>query len=230
VEKTYVRSLFDSIARRYDFLNHLLSGGVDWYWRRKAVDHLREVHPKRILDVAAGTADLSIAAMRLKPERVTGIDIAEQMLEIGREKVRRRGLESVIELQSGDAEALPFEAGVFDAAMVAFGVRNFENLDRGLREMHRVLRPGGKIVVLEFSVPKVFPFRQFYLFYFRRILPVIGKSVSGHDEAYKYLSDSVMRFPEGTEFISVLNKTGFIRTTEDRLTFGIVTIYSGIRD
>ena len=230
MEKAHVQSLFDSIAHRYDLLNHLLSGGVDLYWRRKAVEQMRDIHPRRILDVAAGTADFAIAALRLKPEKVIGVDISERMLELGREKIGKRRLGSVIELRAGDAEALPFDEGSFDAAMVAFGARNFENLDRGLREMHRVIRPGGKIVVLEFSRPRAFPFKQIYLLYFRKILPLIGNSVSGHNEAYQYLSDSVMQFPEGVEFVARLSNVGFSRPGQKRLTFGIVTIYSGIRN
>jgi demethylmenaquinone methyltransferase/2-methoxy-6-polyprenyl-1,4-benzoquinol methylase len=202
---------------------------VDLYWRRRAVEHLREVRPRKILDVATGTADFAIAALRLNPEHVTGIDISEKMLALGREKIRRRGLESVIALHPGDAETLPFPPESFDAAIVAFGVRNFEHLNDGLGQMHRILRPGGKIVVLEFSRPRSFPFRQLYLLYFRRILPLIGRSVSGHHEAYQYLSDSVMRFPEGDEFVGLLNTVGFRETGQTRITFGIVTVYYGIR-
>ena len=230
MQKQHVRSLFDAIAFRYDLLNHLLSGGVDRYWRRKAVEILRDMQPKRILDVATGTADFAIAALRLNPEGIVGIDIANEMLERGRSKLARRGLTSIIALQNGEAEDIQFETGTFDAAIVAFGARNFENLDRGLAEMRRVLRDGGKIVVLEFSRPRHFPFRQIYLFYFLKVLPFIGRRISGHDVAYRYLPETVMRFPEGADFLALLQKAGFKETRDLRLTFGIVSIYSGIKE
>jgi demethylmenaquinone methyltransferase/2-methoxy-6-polyprenyl-1,4-benzoquinol methylase len=228
-EKAYVRSLFNSIAYRYDLLNHLLSGGIDLYWRRRAVEHLRSINPKAILDVATGTADFAIAALELNPDRVVGVDIAEAMLARGREKISRKSLDGTITLMTGDAESLPFGNGEFDAAIVAFGVRNFENLDLGLREMRRVLRPGGKIVVLEFSRPSRFPLRQLYFFYFRRVLPVIGRLVSRSREAYTYLPNTVMKFPEGEEFMHILNRVGFRETAQRRLTFGIATVYEGTR-
>ena len=229
MEKAYVRSLFDSIAYRYDLLNHLLSGGIDLYWRRKAVEQLQDLHPKRILDVATGTADFAIAAMKLSPEKVVGVDISEKMLTLGREKIHRRNMDSMIELVPGDAENLQFETGSFDAAIVAFGVRNFEDLEAGLKEIFRVLRPGGKFVVLEFSRPSGAPFKQLYLFYFRRVLPLIGRLISRHPDAYQYLRDSVMRFPEGSDFRDALRQTGFVHPRETRLTFGIATVYSGIK-
>ncbi len=229
MQKAYVRSLFDSIAYRYDLLNHLLSGGIDFYWRRRAIRHLEDIQPKRILDVATGTADFAIAALRLKPEKVVGVDIAEEMLNYGRAKLAKRGLDSVVILQSGEAENLNFQTGLFDAAIVAFGARNFEHLEKGLSEMHRVLRPGGKIVVLEFSKPASFPFKQLYFFYFRRILPLVGKLFTKHDEAYSYLPETVMKFPEGGAFLHVLIKAGFASTKEERLTFGIATVYEGVK-
>jgi len=226
LDKAYVRSLFDSIAYRYDLINHLLSGGVDLYWRRRAVERLRDLQPKRILDVATGTGDFAIAATQLKPERVIGVDLSQKMLELGNEKIRRKNLSSTIALQTGDAEHLEFDTDTFDATIVAFGVRNFEDLEAGLREMFRVLRPGGRIAILEFSKPSAFPFRQVYFFYFLKILPSIGRFVSKHEEAYQYLSDSVMEFPEGEEFLKILKKVGFASTEAIRLTFGIVTIYT----
>lgn len=229
MQKAYVRSLFDSIAYRYDLLNHLLSGGIDFYWRRRAIRHLENIQPKRILDVATGTADFAIAALRLKPEKVVGVDIAEEMLNYGRTKLAKRGLGSVITLQPGEAENLNFQTGSFDAAIVAFGARNFEHLEKGLSEMHRVLRQGGKIVVLEFSKPASFPFKQLYFFYFRRILPLVGKFLTKHDEAYTYLPETVMKFPEGGTFLDVLSKAGFAATKEERLTFGIATVYEGVK-
>jgi demethylmenaquinone methyltransferase/2-methoxy-6-polyprenyl-1,4-benzoquinol methylase len=237
VQKQYVRLLFDSIAHRYDLLNHLLSGGIDLYWRRRAIEHLRDIQPKQILDVATGTADFAIASLRLHPEKIIGVDIAEEMLERGRTKLKKRGLESVITLHSGDAEALPFETGEhlaksgrgFDAAIVAFGVRNFEHLEQGLSEMYRVLRPGGKIVVLEFSRPRRFPFKQIYFFYFLNILPFVGRLISRSKEAYKHLPETVMKFPEGDQFSAILRQVGFKNIVEERLTFRIVTIYSGAK-
>jgi demethylmenaquinone methyltransferase / 2-methoxy-6-polyprenyl-1,4-benzoquinol methylase len=229
VQKHYVRSLFDAIAYRYDLLNHLLSGGVDVYWRRRAIEHLRSLAPTRILDVATGTGDLALAAMRLKPREIIGVDIADEMLRFGRRKVERRGLTRWITLKSGDAEQLEFPDRSFDAAMVAFGARNFEHLERGLGEMHRLLRPGGMIMVLEFSRPARFPFRQLYGFYFLKILPRIGRTVSNHDEAYSYLPESVLRFPEGDEFLRILRQVGFTDVRQERLTFGIASIYTGVR-
>ena len=230
MQKQYVRTIFDSIAYRYDLLNHLLSGGVDLYWRRRAIEHLRDIHPKTILDVATGTADFAIAALRLGPEKVIGVDIAEEMLRFGRDKLKRRNLDSVISLETGDAESLRFESGYFDAAIVAFGARNFENLEKGLVEMHRVLRNGGKIVVLEFSRPRYFPLKQIYYFYFQRILPLIGRIVSKSKEAYTYLPETVMQFPGGEGFIAELKKAGFREATEERLTFGIATVYTGTKE
>ncbi len=229
MEKEYVRSLFDTIAYRYDLLNHLLSGGIDLYWRRKAIEVLTDMHPKKILDVATGTADFAIAALRLHPSEVIGVDISEQMLEIGRKKIAQRRLAEQIRLESGEAERLRFEEWYFDAAIVAFGARNFENLGKGLSEMNRVLRKGGKIVVLEFSRPHAFPFRQFYFFYFKHILPLVGRMVSKDSEAYQYLPDTVMNFPEGKDFLTLLHHAGFSILQEQRLTFGIATIYSGVK-
>lgn len=229
MQKQYVRSLFDSIAYRYDLLNHLLSGGVDFYWRRRAVEHLIDIQPKRILDVATGTADFAIATVRLAPEKVVGVDIAEEMLAIGRDKIRKRGFSDLISLQAGEAESLTFDSGNFDAAIVAFGARNFEHLEKGLSEMRRVLRGGGKIVVLEFSRPTLFPFKHIYFFYFRTILPFIGRLVSKHSDAYTYLPDTVMNFPDGDQFLDILRRIGFREVSQERLTFGIATVYVGVK-
>ncbi len=230
MQKHYVRSLFDAIAHHYDLLNHLLSGGTDFYWRRRAIQHLEEIAPKRILDVATGTADFAIAALKLHPHQVVGIDIAGEMLKRAEEKVQQRGFGQVIRLQKGEAEHLGFEAGSFDAAIVAFGARNFEDLQAGLAEMHRVLRPGGMIVVLEFSRPSRFPFRQAYFFYFKNVVPLVGRLVSKHNYAYRYLPDTVLKFPEGEDFLSILRNAGFTSTAEERLTFGIATIYTGLKE
>ena len=227
MDKPYVRQLFDAIAYRYDLLNHLLSAGVDFYWRRTAIGYLLDLRPGRILDVATGTGDFAIAAMRLHPREVIGVDIAQNMLALGREKIARRRLDTVISLRDGEAEKLPFGEHQFDAAMVAFGARNFEDLRLGLQEMFRVLKPGGRIVVLEFSRPRRFPFRHIYLFYFMRVLPVVGRLISKNADAYTYLPDTVMQFPEGAEFLSILSNVGFTALREQRLTFGIATIYAG---
>ncbi len=229
MEKEYVRSLFNNIAYRYDLLNHLLSGGIDLYWRRKAVEILSDIQPKRILDVATGTADFAIATTRLNPVEVVGVDISESMLEIGRGKIRQKKLTDTIRLESGEAENLKFENNHFDAAIVAFGARNFEFLDKGLSEMYRVVRNGGKIIVLEFSKPRSFPFKQLYFFYFKNVLPFVGRLISKDKEAYQYLPDTVMKFPEGKNFLLRLQTAGFSDLNEKRLTFGIATIYSGVK-
>jgi demethylmenaquinone methyltransferase/2-methoxy-6-polyprenyl-1,4-benzoquinol methylase len=229
MQKQYVRSLFDGIAHRYDLLNHLLSGGIDFYWRRSAIAELKDLRPARILDVATGTGDFAIASLQVKPDEVIGVDIAEKMLRAGRAKIARKGLNHRISLRRGDAEHLDFPQSSFDAAIVAFGARNFENLERGLFGMYRVLRPGGKIVVLEFSIPRPSPFKQLYFFYFRHVLPRVGRIISSHREAYTYLPDTVLRFPEGAEFRSILEKVGFIQTREKRLTGGIATVYTGTK-
>jgi demethylmenaquinone methyltransferase / 2-methoxy-6-polyprenyl-1,4-benzoquinol methylase len=229
MEKEYVRSLFDAIAYRYDLLNHLLSGGVDLVWRRAAIETLTDLKPKKILDVATGTADLAIASLRLHPESVIGVDISEAMLAIGRKKLDNKRLSGIITLESGEAEHLRFEENSFDAAIVAFGARNFEHLSMGLSEMRRVLRSQGKIVVLEFSKPRRFPFKQLYMAYFRYVLPFIGSIVSKHSEAYQYLPDTVMQFPDGDQFLTVLRSCGFTSVTQKQMTFGIATIYTGVK-
>ncbi len=227
MQKQYVRRVFDSIAYRYDLLNHLLSGGVDFYWRRTAIETIASRKPERILDVATGTADFAIAALRLNPQEVVGVDISEAMLEFGRRKLAAKKLSDKIRLEAGDAENLEFPDNHFDAAIVAFGARNFENLERGLCEMRRVLKTRGALVVLEFSRPRVFPFKQLYFFYFLNILPLVGRIVSKDKEAYRYLPDTVMQFPDGEEFLDVLRKIGFSSVTQRSLTFGIATIYCG---
>jgi len=229
LERSAVRSLFDSIAHRYDLLNHLLSAGVDRRWRSHAVRSLETLRPRRILDVACGTADLSIEAARLKPELIVGVDIAEQMLAAGRKKVDRLRLADLIHLETGSAEQLRFDDQSFDATMVAFGVRNFEDLGQGLAEMRRVLRAGGRIVVLEFSRPHRPPFRDIYSVYFAHILPRIGGALSGNAEAYQHLHDSVIQFPEGASFLAEMERAGFTDLSEERLTCGIATVYSGTR-
>ena len=221
--------MFDAIAHRYDLLNHLLSGGIDVYWRWRTIRSLAERRPGRILDVATGTADLALAGLRAHPDQITGVDISENMLAIGRKKVSRKNAEQYISLQSGAAEHLPFQNAVFDAAMVAFGVRNFEDLRCGLSEMHRVLVVGGSVYVLEFSKPRSFPLRQIYFFYFKHVLPIIGGRISQDRAAYEYLPETVLKFPDGSDFVKLLEAAGFSRTTQTPMTFGIVTLYTGTK-
>lgn len=219
--------MFNSIAPRYDFLNHFLSAGIDYSWRKTAIKILGKNNPKIILDVATGTGDLAIEAMRINPKKIIGVDIAEDMVKIGQKKIKNKKLDKIIDLQVGDSEDLHFEDNYFDAAMVAFGVRNFENLEKGLSEMNRVLKPGAMILVLEFSKPKKAPVKQVYNFYFKNILPGLGKMISGDSSAYTYLPESVGKFPAGEEFLKILQKTGFNETIQKPLTFGVATIYTG---
>ncbi len=228
-KKEQVARMFDSISGNYDFLNHFLSLGIDIRWRKKAVKLLAPGNPKLILDVATGTGDFAVEALKLNPDKVIGVDISEGMLDVGRKKMKANGYDSKIELQSGDSENLPFEENKFDAVIVAFGVRNFENLERGLAEMYRVLKPGGRMVVLEFSKPQMFPFKQLYRFYFTFILPKIGKIISKDPAAYTYLPESVQAFPDGENFISILNRLGFKDTLCKPLTLGISSLYTGIK-
>ncbi len=225
-KKQEVAVMFDRIAPRYDFLNHFLSLGIDKLWRKKAVNLLRESQPKLILDVATGTGDLAIAALKLKPERVIGVDISREMLAMGREKLRKRKLDDRIELQDGDSEDLQFGDAHFDAAMCAYGVRNFEHLQKGLGEIRRVLKPGALFVVLEFSRPSGFAIKQLFGLYFRKILPGLGRFFSRDARAYSYLHESVSVFPEGEAFEAELRKAGFKSTTCRRLSFGISSIYT----
>lgn len=225
-KKEQVARMFDNISGNYDFLNHFLSLGIDRGWRKKAVKLLKPVAPKLMLDVATGTGDFAIQALDLNPTKVIGVDISEGMLEVGRKKMVAKGLESKIELQTGDSENLPFPDNNFDAVTVGFGVRNFENLEKGLREINRVMKPGAVLVVLEFSRPKSFPFKQIYNLYFKSILPKIGRWVSRDKAAYTYLPESVEAFPDGNDFIKILQETGFKNTACKPLTFGISSIYS----
>jgi demethylmenaquinone methyltransferase/2-methoxy-6-polyprenyl-1,4-benzoquinol methylase len=224
-EQPYVRTLFDAIAPRYDFLNHFLSLGIDTYWRRRAIRLLIPYRPQRILDVATGTGDLALKAARLKPKRIIGIDISQKMIDIGMKKIRARNLESVISLENGDAERLCFESNSFDAITVAFGVRNFTDLKKGLSELHRVLRRGGVAVILEFSRPRFAPVALPYGFYSRHILPRIGGAVSRNRAAYEYLPDTIAEFPDGKAFCNMLREAGFAEAQCFPQTFGIATLY-----
>jgi demethylmenaquinone methyltransferase/2-methoxy-6-polyprenyl-1,4-benzoquinol methylase len=229
-KRASVESMFDSIAWRYDFLNHFLSFNFDRIWRRRAIKIISKsfISPS-ILDVATGTADLAIEAMKLKPTRISGIDISSKMLEIGREKIERKGLGEKIDLICGDSENIPFNNDLFDVAMVAFGVRNFSDPLKGLTEMKRVIRNGGMIMVLEFSKPKRFPLKPLYNFYFKNILPVFGRFLSKDKTAYTYLPDSVMRFPDNEEFLKLLVQAGFSDQKQVKLTGGVASIYTGFK-
>lgn len=224
--KEQVSAMFNNIAKKYDFLNHFLSAGIDRLWRRKLVARLLREKPNLVLDVATGTGDLAIELARRSRARITGVDIAQAMLDIGKTKIEKRGLEKQISLQWADSEALPFDTETFDAAMVAFGVRNFEDLHQGLSEMCRVLKNGGTVAVLEFSRPKAFPFKQLYDFYFKNILPLMGRMVSKDPSAYSYLPESVYHFPDGQAFLDHLKQAGFDQTEQKRLSLGIATLYT----
>jgi len=228
-KKQQVAKMFDNISQRYDFLNHFLSLGIDISWRKRAIQELEPLRPKLLLDVATGTGDFAIQALSLNPDKVIGVDISEGMLEVGRQKLRKSQLINRIELMSGDSENLPFEENKFDAVTVAFGVRNFENLEKGLADMYRVMRPGGKVVILEFSKPKRFPFKQVYNFYFKFVLPKIGRVVSKDHEAYTYLPESVQAFPDGDDFLKILSGIGYKNPTCKPLTFGISSLYTGTK-
>lgn len=225
-KKAQVAKMFNNISRNYDFLNHFLSLGIDKGWRKKAINILRPLAPKVMLDVATGTGDFAIEALQLNPDKVIGVDISDGMLEVGRTKLVKRHLYPKVELLHGDSENLQFEQNKFDAITVGFGVRNFENLEKGLAEVLRVLKPGGMLVVLEFSKPRTFPFKQIYSFYFKAILPRLGRIVSRDKSAYTYLPESVDAFPDGKDFENIMQKVGFKNTTCKPLTFGISSIYT----
>lgn len=224
-QKEVVREMFDDISPRYDFLNHFLSFGIDHAWRRKLTRILGERKPGTILDVATGTGDLAFAIATLHPEKIVGIDISEKMLSVGRQKLSEKGLGSIISFQSGDAEKIPFPENSFDAITVAFGVRNYENLELGLTEMKRVLRPGGIMLILEFSHPESFPMKQMYAVYSRFVIPTFGRLISGNSKAYSYLPESVAAFPSGQKFLEILGKVGLKNTCQIPLSMGIASIY-----
>ncbi len=224
-KKEQVAQMFNRISKRYDFLNHFLSLGIDISWRKKAIKLLEPQSPKHILDIATGTGDFAIQAMSLNPEKIVGVDISEGMLEIGRQKISKKGLQESINLQLGDSENLEFNDNNFDAVIVSFGVRNFEDLNRGLTEMYRVLKPNGNAVILEFSKPQEFPFKQIYGWYFKNVLPRIGRMVSKDKSAYRYLPESVEQFPSGQGFIDKLKAVGFKNCICKKVTFGVSSIY-----
>ncbi len=219
--------MFNNIAWRYDFLNHFLSFGIDRYWRKQAINLLRKDRPKVILDIATGTADLAIAAMKLNPEKIFGIDISADMIALGKSKIRKKKLQDKIELMEVDSENLFFDDNKFDAITVGFGVRNFEHLEKGLSEMFRVLKPGGSVVILEFSKPKNSIIKSLYNFYSTKICPLIGKAISKDSAAYSYLHESVKVFPDGKDFLKILLSIGFSNVKWKPLTFGVASVYLG---
>jgi demethylmenaquinone methyltransferase/2-methoxy-6-polyprenyl-1,4-benzoquinol methylase len=222
-----VEWMFDEIAGKYDFLNHSLSLGIDKSWRKKGILALKDLHPKKILDIATGTGDLAIEAYRLlKPEKILGIDLSEKMMAVGREKIIEAGLTDVISFDKQDCADLQLENDSFDAAMVAFGVRNFEKLDQSLREILRVLKPGGKLMILELTSPEFFPMKQTYQIY-SKLIPLIGKWISNNNAAYRYLPESIAAFPQGKEMKAILEKNGFKNVSYQKFTFGICTLYLG---
>ncbi len=228
-KKEQVAEMFNNIAPKYDFLNHFLSFGIDKIWRRNAIRLLMKYAPAKILDVATGTGDFAIESLKTGAQEIVGVDISEEMLVVGRTKVAALGIGHRIMLQTGDSEDLSFSDHSFDAVTVAFGVRNFENLSKGIDEIYRVLKPGGIICVLEFSKPRYFPVKQFYSVYSFYILPFFGRLFSKDNSAYRYLPESVEKFPDGEEFLGVLIKSGFKQTKQYRQTFGVATIYTGTK-
>jgi len=227
-KKQQVAKMFDSIACRYDFLNRLLSAGIDIRWRKKAIAQLKDLQPKKVLDVATGTADVALMTYhKLKPEKIIGIDISDGMLELGRKKIQKQGLQHVIELFNGDSETINYPDKSFDAVTVAFGVRNFQNLEKGLSEMFRVLKPGGKLVVLEFSRPKQKGFKGLYNFYMKVVAPKAGSMFADNKDAYQYLNNSVQAFPEREQFTELMKQTGYKNIYFKTLSLGICCIYCG---
>ncbi len=226
-KKEEVTQMFNNISGKYDFLIHFLSMGIDKLWRKKSINNLKDIQPKRVLDIATGTADFALAALALKPKEIVGLDISEGMLKVGQNKIEKKGVTDVIRLVVGDSENLPFEDNYFDALTVGFGVRNFENLEKGLSEMLRVVRPEGKLIILEFSKPKKFPIKQAFGFYSKRIIPFLGKNISKDEKAYAYLPESVEAFPEGKNFTDILTKLGYKEVEAQLVSGGIATIYMG---
>jgi len=227
-KKTQVAEMFNSIAGRYDFLNRFLSGGIDIIWRKKAINELKAIRPKIMLDVATGTGDFAVAANKiLHPDKIIGIDISEGMLDIGRKKIQKLHLDNKIELLAGDSETINFSNSSFDAITVAFGVRNFEDLEKGLKEMQRVLKPGGKISILECTMPKNVLVKSFYNFYMFSMVPAFGKIFARNKKAYLYLNNSVQAFPDREFFLEIMKRAGFTQTYYKPLSLGICCIYCG---
>jgi len=229
-KKEQVAEMFDNIAHKYDFLNHILSLGIDILWRKKAIRLLKPYQPKQMLDIATGTGDFALEALALNPDKIIGADISRDMLAVGVEKIKKKGHQDKISFQYGDSENLPFETNTFDAITVSFGVRNFEDLEKGLSDMRRVLKPKGAVTIIEFSKPQAFPIKQLYNFYFKNILPGIGKLISKDARAYTYLPESVDAFPYGAAFVKIMDKVGYTNIKAFPLTFGIASIYLAEKD
>ena len=227
-KKDQVKHMFNMIASKYDVLNHTLSLGMDYVWRKKAIKKILN-NPKEILDIATGTADFAISAAKHTQANITGIDISDQMIYVGNKKIQQKKLHNRIKLSIEDSENLPFNDNSYDAITAGFGVRNFENLEKGLSEIYRVLKKNGFVVILEPSTPKAFPLKQIFSIYFQKILPFIGSLVSKDKSAYSYLPNSVKSFPEGDDFLKILNKQGFSKTNYYPLSFGIVSMYVAIK-
>lgn len=228
-KKEEVAEMFNNISTNYDFLNHFLSLGIDHLWRKKAIKQLKNLKVKKVIDIATGTGDFAIASLKLNPDEVIGVDISSGMVEVGAKKMKNKGHDKTIKMILGDSENLAFEDNYFDALTVGFGVRNFENLEKGLSEMLRVIRPGGKIVILEFSKPKKFPVKQVFSFYSKYFIPFFGKRISKDTKAYAYLPESVAAFPESKEFEDILKKMNYRNVDSIILSGGIATIYTGIK-
>jgi demethylmenaquinone methyltransferase/2-methoxy-6-polyprenyl-1,4-benzoquinol methylase len=228
-KKEQVEKMFDAISENYDGLNRIISLGIDVKWRKKVVDIVGKNNPKHILDIATGTGDLAIMMSKLNPERIVGLDISAGMLSVGKQKISKLALADRIEMMVGDSENMPFDDHTFDAITVSFGVRNFANLDKGIREIARVLKPAGVLVILETSNPTKFPFIQGYQLYTNLVLPIIGKILSKDKVAYSYLSESANSFPFGEAFNNILQKNGFSNTTHTPVTFGVATIYTATK-
>ena len=227
-KKDQVKHMFNMIASKYDVLNHTLSLGMDYVWRKKAIKKILN-NPKEILDIATGTADFAISAAKHTQANITGIDISDQMIYVGNKKIQQKKLHNRIKLSIEDSENLPFHDNSYDAITAGFGVRNFENLEKGLSEIYRVVKKDGYVVILEPSTPKVFPLKQIFSIYFQKILPFIGSLVSKDKSAYSYLPNSVKSFPDGDDFLEILNKQGFSKANYYPLSFGIVSLYVAIK-
>ena len=226
-KKKYVTAMFNDIADRYDLLNHLLSLGIDYYWRYRAIGLLEVQKEHLVLDLASGTGDLAVATVKKSGAKVIGLDIAQKMLLAGQEKIRKKKLADKIAFVCGDGENMPFKDAVFDRSMIAFGIRNMGDMPKALSELHRTLKPGGRLMVLEFSLPAFVPLRKLYLLYFKMMLPLIGKLISGHADAYSYLPESVENFPTQKEFSALMSTAGFLNVRYKNFTFGICTAYIG---
>ena len=228
-KKEQIVKMFDKISKKYDFLNHFLSLGLDIYWRNQLVNHVKKQQPKNILDVATGTCDLAIALIKAKPNEIIGLDISKKMLEIGSEKLIKKSLNHIIKLQLGDSEKLPFKQDEFDAVTISFGLRNFENVEKSLSEIHRVLKPKGKLYILEFSKPKMFIFKKIYKFYFYYIIPKLAKLFSEDGNAYNYLPKSVDTFPYGFELKKIIKNSGYINVKSYSLSMEVSSIYIAVK-